>query len=141
MPWAAASAAGSRHSRTGARRPGQSRARDADKAAFTSSSRPAMASMSCGREVGERWRPANSRACNAFSVAGTSCATASMAGSFPASAIQSFNTVASRGALPRIMSAAFSAIISTEALRLADGMVGMTEASTTRRPSSPRTRS
>jgi hypothetical protein len=32
------------------------------------------------------------------------------------------------------MSAAFSAIISTEALRLADGMVGMIEASTTRSP-------
>ena len=39
------------------------------------------------------------------------------------------------------MSDAFSAIISTEALRLADGMVGMIEASTTRRPSRPRTRS
>ena len=48
-----------------------------------SSSRPAMASTSCGREVGERCRPANSRACSAFSVAGTSWATASMAGSVP----------------------------------------------------------
>ena len=54
---------------------------------------------------------------------------------------QSFSIAASSGARPRIMSAAFSAIISTEALRLADGMVGMTEASTTRRFSSPRTRS
>ena len=48
---------------------------------------------------------------------------------------------ASGGARPRIMSAAFSASISTEALRLADGMVGMIEASITRRLSSPRTRS
>src|SRR6185312_4103166 len=54
---------------------------------------------------------------------------------------QSFNIAASSGARPRSRSAAFSAIISTEALRLADGMVGMIEASITRRFSNPRTRS
>src|SRR4051794_19802117 len=41
------------------------------------------------------------------------------------------------GKRPRIMSDAFSAIINTAADVLADGTVGMTEASATRSPSSP----
>ena len=44
------------------------------------------------------------------------------------------------GALPRMRSEALSAIIMTPALRLAESIIGMIEASTTRRPSSPRTR-
>ena len=47
---------------------------------------------------------------------------------------------ASGAALPRIMSLALSAIISVDALRLAEIMRGMIEASTTRRPSIPCTR-
>src|SRR6516162_8224570 len=45
------------------------------------------------------------------------------------------------GGLPRIRSDAFSAIISTQALMWAETRSGMTEASTTRRCSAPRTRS
>src|SRR5437016_2520429 len=48
---------------------------------------------------------------------------------------------ASAAALPRIRSLALSAIISVEALRLAEIMRGMIEASMTRRPCSPWTRS
>jgi len=49
-------------------------------------------------------------------------------------------TTASGAALPRIMSEALSAIIRVEALRLAEIMRGMIDASTTRRPCSPWTR-
>src|SRR6266508_6242004 len=42
------------------------------------------------------------------------------------------------GGLPRIMSEAFSAIINTQALMCAETRSGMTEASTTRRRSTPR---
>ena len=45
------------------------------------------------------------------------------------------------GGLPRTMSDAFSAIISTQALMWAETRSGMAEASTTRRRSTPRTRS
>ena len=45
-----------------------------------------------------------------------------------------------RGGLPRIRSAAFSAIMIVGAFRLPETMLGMIEASTTRSPSSPRTR-
>ena len=41
--------------------------------------------------------------------------------------------------LPRMRSAAFSAIMMTAAFVLPDTMVGITEASTTRRPSNPLT--
>ena len=51
------------------------------------------------------------------------------------------NLTASIAALPRIMSDALSAIISVEALRLAEIIRGITEASTTRRPCKPWTRS
>ena len=50
------------------------------------------------------------------------------------------NLTASGAVLPRIMSEALSAIISVEALRLAEIIRGMIEASTTRRPCSPCTR-
>ena len=48
---------------------------------------------------------------------------------------------AGAGRSPRIMSEAFSATMIVGALVLPRGIVGMTEASTTRRPSRPRTRS
>ena len=47
------------------------------------------------------------------------------------------NVAASGAGRPRIMSEALSAIIKVEALRLAEIMRGMIEASTTRRPSRP----
>src|SRR4029450_12415948 len=50
------------------------------------------------------------------------------------------NLTASSAVLPRIMSEALSAIISGEALRLAEITRGMIEASTTRNPCSPCTR-
>jgi hypothetical protein len=62
--------------------------RDSASASFTSSSRPAMASTICGSVVGEICLPANSSACIAFSVAGTSWLMAPTAGSSAASAIR-----------------------------------------------------
>ena len=49
-----------------------------------------------------------------------------------------YNIAAGNGARPRITSAAFSATIMVGALVLHDGTNGITEASTTRRPSRPR---
>src|SRR6185312_13809489 len=51
------------------------------------------------------------------------------------------HAAAGRGSLPRIRSAAFSAIMIVAAFVFARVIVGITDASTTRRPSTPKTRS
>ena len=50
-------------------------------------------------------------------------------------------TTASFAGRPNIISAPFDPIINVAALRLADSIVGMIDASTTRNPTTPRTRS
>src|ERR1700722_6354061 len=50
-----------------------------------------------------------------------------------------YRGIGGNGALPRIMSEAFSATMIVGALVLLDGTKGITEASTTRMPRSPRT--
>ena len=79
--------------------------------------------------------------CAAACPALRSCAAAGVSGRPQALATATIPVAGASGSEPRIRSAARSAIAIVGAFVLPRGTVGMTEASTTRRPSTPRTRS